>query len=66
MTDAALLSQVSGMCVQPLSFRSAGCPPAMVLIIPQQQLRVSCGVTPSAVPLCCRWRSLQLGFTAQT
>lgn len=35
MTDAALLSWVSGMCIQSLSFRNVGCPPAAFLIIPQ-------------------------------
>lgn len=64
-TGASLLSQASGMCVQPFSSRNVGCPPATLLVVPRQPLRVSGGVTPTAAPFCCHWRSLQLGFTAQ-
>lgn len=64
-TGASLLSRASGMCVQPFSSRNVGCPPAALLVVPRQPLRVSGGVTPTAAPFCYHWRSLQLGFTAQ-
>jgi len=34
-TNAALLAQVSSICVQHLSFRNVGCPPATFFIVPQ-------------------------------
>lgn len=54
----------AGMCVQPFSSRNVGCPPATLLVVPQQPLHVSGGLTPLQNP-CCHWRSLQMGFTAQ-
>lgn len=64
MTNAVLLPQVSvPRYVLPLSFRNVGCSPATFLIVLQQRLRISYGVTPTAVPFCkdpgdpCSWDS---------
>lgn len=51
MTDAALLSQVSSMYVQPPSFRNVGYPPDTSLIVPRQRLHVTDGINPTPVPL---------------